>query len=68
MAEASAPAPGALARFFDGDVWYSFRQSPVAMLAAFVALLCMVAAIGAPWLAPHNPYDLASIDLMNARR
>jgi peptide/nickel transport system permease protein len=67
MAEASAPAPGALARFFDGDVWYSFRQSPVAMLAAVVALVCMVCAVGAPWIAPHNPYDLASIDLMNAR-
>ena len=67
MAEASAPAPGALARFFDGDVWYSFRQSPVAMGAAIVALVCMVAALGAPWIAPHNPYDLASIDLMNAR-
>ena len=73
MAEVSAPtpdapdAPGALARFLDGDVWYSFRQSPVAMGAAVVALLCMVCALGAPWIAPHNPYDLASIDLMNAR-
>jgi len=67
MAEATAPAPGALARFFDGDVWHSFRNSPVAMLAAVVALFCLVCALGAPWLAPHNPYDLASIDLMNAR-
>ena len=67
MAEATAPAPGALARFFDGDVWHSFRTSPVAILAAVVALFCLVSALGAPWLAPHNPYDLASIDLMNAR-
>lgn len=67
MADASAPAPGALARFFDGDVWYSFRTSPVAVVAAVVALFCLVCALGAPWVAPHDPYDLASIDLMNAR-
>jgi peptide/nickel transport system permease protein len=67
MADLSAPAPGALARFLDGDVWHSFRSSPVAIVAALTALLCLVLALGAPWLAPHNPYDLASIDLMNAR-
>jgi peptide/nickel transport system permease protein len=67
MADLSAPAPGALARFLDGDVWHSFRNSPVAIVAALTALLCLVLALGAPWLAPHNPYDLASIDLMNAR-
>jgi peptide/nickel transport system permease protein len=67
MAEVSAPAPGAFARFLDGDVWHSFRNSPVAIVAALTALLCLVLALGAPWLAPHNPYDLASIDLMNAR-
>ncbi len=67
MAEASARAPGALARFFDGDVWHSFRTSPVAIVAALVALFCLVCALGAPWIAPHDPYDLASIDLMNAR-
>jgi peptide/nickel transport system permease protein len=67
MAEVSAPAPGAFARFLDGDVWHSFRNSPVAIVAAMTALLCLVLALGAPWLAPHNPYDLASIDLMNAR-
>ena len=24
-------APGALARFFDGDVWHSFKSSPMAI-------------------------------------
>jgi peptide/nickel transport system permease protein len=67
MTEATASAPGALARFFDGDVWHSFVNSPVAIVAALTALLCLVGALGAPWLAPHNPYDLASIDLSNAR-
>src|SRR3990167_5551280 len=57
----------ALGRFFDGDVWHSFRNSPVAMLAAAVALLCVFCAAFAPWVAPHNPFDLASLELADAR-
>jgi len=62
-----APSAGALARFFDGDVWHSFKQSPTAMVAAVIALVCVVCAVFAPWLAPHNPQDLASLQLMDAR-
>jgi peptide/nickel transport system permease protein len=64
---ADARPPGALARFFDGDVWYSFRQSPVAMVSAVVALLCLVCALFAGVVAPHNPFDLSTIDLSDAR-
>ena len=62
-----AAAPGALARFLDGDVWHSFKQSPTAMVAAVVAVICLVCAVFAPWLAPHNPQDVASLQLMDAR-
>ncbi len=62
-----AKAPSALARFFDGDVWYSFRRSPVAIVAAIIALLCVLGAAFANVIAPHNPFDLASLDLSNAR-
>ncbi len=62
-----APGASALARFFDGDVWHSFKQSPTAMVAAVIALVCVVCAVFAPWLAPHNPQDLASLQLMDAR-
>lgn len=57
----------ALQRFFDGDVWHSFRSSPVAVGAAIVALACLVCALGANWIAPHNPFDLASLELGDAR-
>jgi peptide/nickel transport system permease protein len=57
----------ALGRFFDGDVWHSFRNSPVAMAAAAVAALCVFCAAFAPWVAPHNPFDLASLELADAR-
>ena len=61
------PDAGALARFFDGDVWHSFQQSPVAIAAALIALLIAVCALGAPWIAPHKVLDLASLNLMDAR-
>jgi peptide/nickel transport system permease protein len=57
----------ALRRFFDGDVWHSFRNSPVAVGAALVALLCLVCALGANWIAPHDPFDLATLELSDAR-
>jgi peptide/nickel transport system permease protein len=57
----------ALGRFFDGDVWHSFRSSPIAIGAAVVALVCIVSALFAPWLAPHNPFDLATLELSDAR-
>jgi peptide/nickel transport system permease protein len=62
-----AATPGALQRFFDGDVWHSFRQSPTAMAAALVALVCIVCAVFAHWIAPHNPFDLATLELADAR-
>jgi peptide/nickel transport system permease protein len=57
----------ALARFFDGDVWHSFRASPVAIGAAAVAFVCVFCALFAGWVAPHNPFDLATLELSDAR-
>ncbi|MBP8306533.1 MAG: ABC transporter permease [Burkholderiaceae bacterium] len=54
---------GAVARFLDGDLWYSFKQSPVAMAASLVAAIMIAGAILAPWVAPHQPFDLASLSL-----
>ena len=66
MSATSAPLPGAWRRFFAGDVWHSFCSSKVAMLAAFVALVCIVCAVGAEWVAPHNPFDLKTLDLADS--
>ena len=59
-------APGAWARFFDGDVWHSFRTSPMAIGSAVVALMCVFAALFAPIVAPHNPFDLATLELSDS--
>ncbi len=56
----------ALARLLDSDLWWSFKRSPLTVAAAIAAFLCIAGAVFAPWLAPHNPYDLAQISLMNS--
>jgi peptide/nickel transport system permease protein len=60
-------APGAFARFLDGDVWHSFKASPMAIVAAVIAFICIFCAVFANWVAPHNPFDLATLDLGDAR-
>ena len=54
---------GTLARVLDSDLWHSFRASPVAIGATLVALAIIVGAVFAPWVAPHRPFDLASLSL-----
>jgi peptide/nickel transport system permease protein len=56
-----------LSRWFDSDVGYSFRTSPVAMGAAVIAFACVFCAVFANWVAPHNPFDLTTLVLSDAR-
>lgn len=63
----TAPAPGRWRRFLDSDLWYSFRTSPVAMAAALIAFVCIFCAVFAGWVAPHNPFDLATLELGDSR-
>ena len=67
MSAAAPQAPGAFARWWDSDLAYSFRRSPVAVAAALVLLVILFGAAFAPWIAPHNPLDLASLNLMDSR-
>jgi peptide/nickel transport system permease protein len=57
-----------LARWLDSDVGYSFRHSPAAIVSAVVAFVCIFCAVFAGWVAPHTPYDLATLDSANAFR
>jgi peptide/nickel transport system permease protein len=54
-------------RWLDSDIGFSFRSSPMAVGAAVVALICLLGALLAPWLAPHNPMDLTTLELSDAR-
>jgi peptide/nickel transport system permease protein len=63
----AAAAPGRFQRFFAGDFWYSFRRSPVAVGAALVAFTCLFCAVFADVVAPHDPFDLATLELADSR-
>lgn len=52
--------------FFDSDLWWSFTRSPLTVVSAIVAFICIAGAVLAPLIAPHNPFDLASLQLMDA--
>ena len=53
------------ARAWNSDVGYSFRTSPVAVSAAFVTLIIALATIFAGFITPQNPFDAASLNLMD---
>jgi len=55
-----------LARFLDSDIWHSFKQSPVAVIAFVVTAIMLLGSAFAPFIAPHNPFDLVAIDIMDA--
>ena len=57
----------AVARFLDGDVFHSFKRSPVTMVAFAVTVALFLMAGLAPWIAPHDTQDVATLNLMNAR-
>lgn len=56
-----------VANWLNSDIGYSFTSSPMAMTAAVLAFICVFGAVFAPWVAPHNPFDLATLELSNAR-
>ena len=56
----------AAGRALDSDLFYAFRRSPVAMLSTLVVVVCVGAAILAPIVSPYNPFDLASLNLMDS--
>ena len=65
MTTSTAPA-GRLARWWGSDLAYNFRHAPVAVVSAVVLVICLGAAFFAPWVAPHNPFDLATLNLLDA--
>ncbi len=55
----------ALQRAWHSDFSWSFRHSPVAMISLGIVLILVLSALLAPWVAPYNPFDPASLNLMN---
>ena len=63
---AAAKPRGTLARILDSDLYYSFRSQKLVILAAIVTLVMVGSAMLAPIIAPHDPYDLRSLNLMDS--
>jgi peptide/nickel transport system permease protein len=53
------------ARIIDSDVFYSYRTSPVAVVSSIVAAVLILAAIFAPLIAPYDPFNPGTLNLMN---
>ena len=53
-------------RFFDSDIWWSFKRSPLTVVAAVLAAICILGAFLSPVIAPHDPYDLTKISLTDS--
>ena len=68
--EAPAPPPPPawrrrLGEALESDLAYAFCRSPVAIISSLVVGLIVFAAVFAPLIAPHDPFDPASLNLMD---
>lgn len=62
--ERQAP-PGRLYTAWDSDFAWNFRHSPVAVISLAVVLILVLSAVFAPLIAPHDPFNPATLNLMN---
>ena len=53
------------ANAWDSDLAWSFRQAPLVMVAALMTTVIVLAAVLAPLIAPHDPFNPATLNLMD---
>ncbi|MCY4468987.1 MAG: ABC transporter permease [Thiotrichales bacterium] len=61
-----ADAPSRLAALLDSEFVHSFRRSRVTVVATLVTVAIALAAVLAPWIAPHDPFDVATLSLWDS--
>lgn len=66
-ASPAARPKGALARALDSDILHSFLRSKVTVVSALVTFAFFFGAAFAPWIAPHNPFDLATLSILDSQ-
>src|SRR6056297_42946 len=54
------------AAFLQSDIYYRFRSSKITIAAFLITLIIVMAAILAPWIAPHNPFDVSTLSLWDS--
>ena len=65
MSDAHTPST-VLQRALDSDIWYSFKQSKITIVAAVITFLIFFCALFAPLIAPQNPFDPANLSLIDS--
>ncbi len=55
-----------MADVWDSDLVYSFKKSRVTVIAAAVTLVIIAASLMAPLIAPHDPFNVATLSLMDS--
>ena len=55
-----------LGRFLDSDIWHSFKGNPVAIVSLIITFIMLMSAAFAPFIAPHDPFDMMKIDIMDS--
>lgn len=55
-----------LRNFKDSYLFYSFKRDKIAMVSLAILLILMVVSFSAPLLAPYDPYDSGTIDILNS--
>jgi len=61
----AAPKTSRWKTFLKSDIAWSYRRSPITIVASIVALLLVLMAVFAPLLAPYNPFNPATLNLMD---
>src|SRR5262245_32784727 len=61
-----AAAHSAWSAAFDSDIVHSFLRSRGTVAAALVTAVIVLAACLAPWIAPHDPFDLRQLSLLDS--
>ncbi|WP_294230639.1 ABC transporter permease, partial [uncultured Shimia sp.] len=66
MSDQTSTAPQSrLAKALDSDFFYNFRRSPVAVVSFIAVMVLVLSSAFAPLIAPYDPFDPGSLDLMN---
>ena len=55
-----------LQKVWQHDLAWSFRRSPVTIVAAALTLVCVGGALLAPWISPQDPFNMAALNLNDA--
>ena len=55
-----------LKRIQDSDIYFSFIKSPTAIISTLVLIIIFFCSFFVEFVAPFNPFDPASLDLMEA--